>query len=112
MASATATVETLTAEVRTLVVGSRQVTMSVAKQLDVVGELPTIFGRVNMPTVGQHPIIGADRSGQLALGLFSSPVERPDGDFPGWWTREWKAWAVASEAAYRDLPLIVLAGLR
>jgi hypothetical protein len=32
--SASATVETLTAEVRTLVVGSRQVTLSVAKQLD------------------------------------------------------------------------------
>jgi hypothetical protein len=34
--TATATVETLTAEVRTLVVGSRQVTMSVYSQLDFV----------------------------------------------------------------------------
>jgi len=36
MAGTTASVEVLTAEVRTLMVGSRQVTMSVWKQLDVV----------------------------------------------------------------------------
>jgi hypothetical protein len=42
---ATATVETLTAEVRVLMVGSRQVTMSMFKQLDFrpVGEID-VFG--------------------------------------------------------------------
>lgn len=48
MAIETATVETLTAEVRTLMVGSRQVTLSVFKQLDTVdpiGILP--MGRVS-----------------------------------------------------------------
>ena len=34
--SSTATVETLTAEVRVLMVGNRQITLSVAKQLDEV----------------------------------------------------------------------------
>ena len=50
MASATATVETLTAEVRVLMVGRRQVTMSVFRQLDTVDwqEWKTLelFGRV------------------------------------------------------------------
>jgi len=50
MASVTATVETLTAEVRVLMVGRRQVTMSVFRQLDTVGwkEWKTLelFGRV------------------------------------------------------------------
>lgn len=45
----TATVEVLTAEVRVLMVGSRQVTLSVAKQLDFVpaGEIDP-FGRIRM----------------------------------------------------------------
>ena len=44
----TATVETLVAEVRVLMVGSRQITLSVAKQLDRVhpDELEA-FGRIN-----------------------------------------------------------------
>jgi len=50
MASATATVETLSAEVRVLMVGRRQVTMSVFRQLDTVDwtERKTLelFGRV------------------------------------------------------------------
>tara|TARA_R110001583_G_scaffold55916_7_gene169549 strand:+ start:5409 stop:6200 length:792 start_codon:yes stop_codon:yes gene_type:complete len=50
MASATATVETLTAEVRVLMVGKRQVTMSVFRQLDTVdwneSETLELFGRV------------------------------------------------------------------
>ena len=50
MASATATVETLTAEVRVLMVGKRQVTMSVFRQLDTVDwkewETLELFGRV------------------------------------------------------------------
>jgi hypothetical protein len=59
--SATATVETLTAEVRTLMVGSRQVTLSVAKQLDVVAldELD-VFGRINVNEPGAW-VIGAHK---------------------------------------------------
>lgn len=48
MTSTTATVETLTAEVRVLKVGSRQVTMSVYNQLDYAGYDETeLFGRVH-----------------------------------------------------------------
>lgn len=48
MASNTATVETLTAEVRVLMVGSRQVTMSVYNQLDTAEyEDAELFGRVS-----------------------------------------------------------------
>ena len=38
MGAQTATVETLTAQVSTLVIGSRQVTLSVARQLDVMSD--------------------------------------------------------------------------
>lgn len=48
MSTATATVETLTAEVRVLMVGSRQVTLSVFGQLDRVGiHAIEPFGRVH-----------------------------------------------------------------
>jgi hypothetical protein len=44
----TATIETLTASVKTLVVGARQVTLTIFKQLDVVDVSEMIpFGRVN-----------------------------------------------------------------
>lgn len=62
-----AVVQTLTAEVRTLVVGARQVTMSVAKQLDVVSLADLrVFGRVNIPKRGAI-VIGAAPDGTLAL---------------------------------------------
>jgi hypothetical protein len=64
----TANVETLTAEVRVLMVGNRQVTLSIYRQLDVV-ELEEIepFGRVNdgkeltseVGVVGCHRATGA-----------------------------------------------------
>jgi hypothetical protein len=38
MTTQTATVETLTAQVKTLVIGSRQITLSVARQLDVISD--------------------------------------------------------------------------
>ncbi len=59
MASTTATVETLTAEVRVLMVGSRQVTLSVARQLDWcdLSEMEP-FGRVRIgdstSLIGKH----------------------------------------------------------
>lgn len=72
-----ATVEVLTAEVRTLMVGSRQVTLSVYKQLDTVfADEITAFGRVrsgkgdprDIELVGVHRKTGA---------LVRSKVEKP-----------------------------------
>jgi len=74
--AATATVETLTAEVRVLMVGSRQVTLSVFNQLDVVCwaqlEQPP-FGRVSprqsrrgcLHLVGKHCETGTLVSAQV-----------------------------------------------
>lgn len=68
--SDTATVETLVAEVRTLMVGSRQVTLSVAKQLDIVDLADlTVFGRVKLRQ-GEHHVIGAADDGSLAIANF------------------------------------------
>jgi len=71
-AVSTATVQTLTAEVRTLVVGSRQITMSVAKQLDVVPLTQLqVFGRVKLPS-GDCWVIGSDPDGVLAVAKYLS----------------------------------------
>jgi hypothetical protein len=69
MSEETATVEVLTAEVRTLMVGSRQVTLSVFRQLDeVTQDWCEPFGRVNdkstderfgVTVVGRHTVSGA-----------------------------------------------------
>ena len=68
MGTETATVEMLAAEVRTLMVGSRQVTLSVAKQLDVISfaEMETIFGRIKIGREGVT-VIGRSRSGVLSI---------------------------------------------
>lgn len=70
MTAQQATVETLTAEVRTLVVGARQVTLSIANQLDVVplDEL-RVMGRISLRKDGQH-VIGSDRNGVLSLATY------------------------------------------
>lgn len=68
----TATVETLTAEVRVLAVGNRQITLSVAKQLDFV-ELHdlTVFGRVKLGSSAPDDlVIGSDLTGNLALARY------------------------------------------
>ena len=90
--SDTATVETLVAEVRTLMVGSRQVTLSVAKQLDVVPLTKLdVFGRVNLK---RHPkdrsdyVIGAGPLGALSL----SEYERIPNDI---------AWVESVDHAFR-----------
>lgn len=101
---ATATVETLTAEVRVLMVGSRQVTLSVARQLDWI-DITQLepFGRVAIrpPARGDGwggtyideldmTLIGRDRrNGVLSLAVMK--------------------WQHDNHTA---LPLIVLAGLR
>lgn len=110
MSSKTATVETLTAEVRVLMVGSRQVTMSVYNQLDYVApEQIEPFGRVHPKewNLDWVHVVGRDRDGTLCRShriarstqknLETGRLERvPDPD-----AAEWSA-----------LPLIVLAGLR
>lgn len=101
----TATVETLTAEVRVLMVGSRQVTLSVAKQLDVVPlESLTIFGRVNLND-GYRRVIGADRNGNLALATVAYPDR-------GEWGSDMYPHVKALYDKAQAAPLIVLAGLR
>jgi len=79
----TAEVEVLTAEVRVLMVGSRQITLSVARQLDQVPLLDVEpFGRVRLGTTTEswHPhIIGKHRhSGVLVIASYDpTPSTRP-----------------------------------
>lgn len=72
MPASTATVEALTAEVRVLMVGSRQVTLSVARQLDEVAWWDiTPFGRISMNTkpafseADRVEVIGRSEDGSL-----------------------------------------------
>ena len=71
--SETATVEVLTAEVRVLMVGSRQVTLSVARQLDQVPlEAVEPFGRVRVRDADADQVIGRSRKdGSLVLANFT-----------------------------------------
>jgi len=116
-------VQVLTAEVRTLVVGSRQVTMSVYNQLDAVppGSIEP-FGRVNpkdanekwMFVVGRHVASGV---------LVRSSVHRLPESLEDW---HWESLKNAFDGfggltrqelsavveQWSALPLIVLAGLR
>lgn len=95
----TATVETLTAEVRVLMVGNRQVTLSVYRQLDrVPPALIEPFGRVNDNRDGGGLVTGVfvvgrhSKTGQLVRSEFKFGFDD---------TRNAQL-----------LPLIVLAGLR
>ena len=93
MTSATATVETLSAEVRVLMVGRRQVTMSVFRQLDTVDwtERKTLelFGRVRETRKDEkdllHVVGRVKDTGVLVRSMinpreerFRKPSERPD----------------------------------
>lgn len=71
--SSTATIETLTAEVRVLMVGNRQVTLSVARQLDRAPlEEVEPFGRVRIGDE-DNLIVGRRRSdGTLVLASYRS----------------------------------------
>jgi len=112
----TATVKTLTAEVRVLMVGSRQVTLSVAKQLDRMNtyehsvEGITAFGRVKTGAKDEDgkeiklEVIGRSNraSDYGALVIFEFDGEHGlmnDEDLAAF--RNWG-----------ELPLIVLAGLK
>lgn len=155
MTATTATVETLTAEVRVLQVGNRQVTLSVARQLDAF-ELQwddealnfTPFGRIKTGAKGMRLVPcergdkGAERTALPGGNCGRSPHcdhimlrinnEYACGTYERWATAEFDyQWigrrqpagslivvnAFANEipaefADWKELPLIVLAGLR
>lgn len=112
MSSNTATVETLTAEVRVLMVGSRQVTLSVYRQLDHVPGLKQMeaFGRVRglKPVKDEYgngiievEVVGRSlKTGELCRTTVEWPTDPHDTE----WNASWRA--------AKRLPLIVLAGLR
>ncbi len=116
--TSTATVEVLTAEVRVLMVGSRQVTLSVYRQLDAIPFYAlTPFGRVRASrqpadefSGGRIEVIGADRDGRLCRSWIfrtaGGAYHDPGGTFSNREAGE-ADWAKGS-----NLPLIVLAGLR
>lgn len=136
---AAARIDVLTAEVRVLMVGSRQITVSVARQLDQIepGDIEP-FGRVR--TGARKPdsaidvveVIGAARDGALARSAAAvmryfcsgsyregewcgrSKVRRcagyPDGN--DCWRGHYWLDEPGEWQAWSELPLIVLAGLR
>ena len=118
MTTTTARVEVLTAEVRVLMVGSRQVTLSVYSQLDRVAlHAMTPFGRVSVKRPAdpfaewkQIDLVGADRSGILVASWFSHSWDDRYADPAGRWRNQEKAVQTWDEV--QELPLIVLAGLR
>lgn len=117
----TATVETLTAEVRTLMVAGRQVTLSMYRQLD--GTQPPYiepWGRVGLDArqngirvVGAR--IGGPRPGELVRCELTYPDE------PVITSHAWESWShqIDRFERYQEyanrwgfLPKLVLAGLR
>lgn len=122
----TATVETLTAEVRVLMVGNRQITLSVYRQLDefdpycwpIEGNF-TAFGRVNSGTKYDSfdrklrpckreaicEFIGRDENDGSLKRLVVLPFDMGDDGFEGEDKPIISRWK-------DELPLIVLAGLR
>lgn len=114
----TAHVEVLTAQVRTLVVGKRQVTASVAKQLDWVDPdkiLPFGRIRVNNPEWGQgtgHEIsvVGVDQHGNLVVSSCKSVFQcNIDARM---FSSDQHEYNLHFATLFEALPLIVLAGLR
>lgn len=106
MSAHTATVEVLTAEVRVLMVGSRQITLSVFKQLDEVDEHEIEpMGRVNanketgvVEVVGRYRVVGLSRSGSLVRSAIDYHNFVKSSDY--------------LNHPWHRLPLIVLAGLK
>jgi len=104
MTSATATVETLSAEVRVLMVGRRQVTMSVFRQLDTVDwtERKTLelFGRVRETRKDEkdllHVVGRVKDTGVLVRSMINPREERfrEPSERPGFWIsyREGTRW--------------------
>jgi len=125
MPVATATVVTVVAEVRVLMVGSRQITRSVFRQLDVIpiNEVQPM-GRVNERcwpdqyhefwVVGRHQTTGElvrgelVRSLQVELAKINGTPYRPPSEHDAMQSVKYREWKVE----YDELPLIVLAGLK
>jgi hypothetical protein len=121
----TATVETLTASVRVLMVGSRQVTLSIYKQLDEcdAGRLKP-FGRVNIDKFDSLDLVGVDRNGNLVRSRVPDYKDAIEGFLQreGWsppytdayWERRAEIGTYYKDKyfEFKALPLIVLAGLR
>ena len=114
MTATSARVDVLTAEVRTLMVGSRQVTLSVYRQLDCEFDIDKVdlFGRVTDPAEksGDQWFVGCHKeTGALVRTSLEAPwsvFKRNERD-----TAEYREFV----EYYRErekLPLIVLAGLR
>lgn len=110
---ATATVETLTASVNVLQVGNRQITLSVARQLDNVSPFEIEpMGRVRLSAKGrsEYTVIGKLDDGSLAtadygyLG-YSHQTGRNV-------TYEEHLKEIELKTSLEALPLIVLAGLK
>jgi hypothetical protein len=114
----TATVEVLTAAVHVLMVGSRQVTLSVYRQLDECRDFEQFvpFGRVHVKSESHKwELVGVDKRSGALVRVERHKAFRVDGDElhehrlrvePEYWA----LWAM--ERQIRELPLIVLAGLR
>lgn len=98
----TATVETLTAEVRVLMVGSRQVTMSVYGQLDHVehGKIEP-FGRV-MPKDAQHDFVYVIGKRIEGGDLVSSSLPATEPVIKRWITGRSSRAAYERSAEYED----------
>lgn len=132
----TATVETLTAEVRVLMVGNRQVTKGVYQQLDIADPWHiNPFGRVNAGTsyedgygakqlyslelVGEHEgtlvrcgIKDIWTYGQIpGIRMPSRPTEDERKRYEES-CKQWKPLWIKRYNEFLELPLIVLAGLR
>lgn len=114
--SKTAIVETLTAEVYALMVGSRQITMSVFEQLDIV-DMSKIepFGRTRPKgSMNRLYVVGRSKdTGALVSSYTYNPKPLPSQKGCG------DEWMNDKERVYKkafnewsELPLIVLAGLR
>lgn len=117
----TATVESLVAEVRALMIGKRQVTMSVYRQLDAVShQIIEPFGRVRLPdkdymepgTSGEWLdmvyVVGRSmKDGSLVRSWVHKPYRGRNELDTGEHRADWRWWD-----KWNELPLIVLAGLR
>lgn len=130
MTTTTAIVETLTAEVRVLMVGSRQVTKSIYSQLDWISPYKIDpFGRVNAGTTGTDPygyresydleVVGRNPvDGTLVRAHMNRECRLPRPDETLSWDEQravHSAQTARHQARFselRQLHLIVLAGLR
>ena len=108
MTTTAARVEVLTAEVRVLMVGSRQVTLSVYGQLDYAKpDQIEPFGRVR--TGRAHC---SDEWGGVSRGCPGDCIDVVGRDSTGMLVRSCSGRSAYLHLTWRDLPLIVLAGLR